>query len=119
MVEHEHKFHEFAIAPNQTAVAVQNSLRSILGQSTFRRTLRATTNSSLSLLPELDDLWKPIFRATGSGGPQNCDGKVNQILAIGSQKGVKKEYSLAITGQLEKLGSKSSGSGRADRLDFR
>lgn len=118
MVEHEQKFHEFAIAPNQTAVAVQNSLRSILGEY-FPPDTQGYHQFQFSLLPELDDLWKPIFRATGPGGPQYCDGKVNQILAIGSQKGVKKEYSLAITGHLEKLGSKSSGLGRADRLDFR
>lgn len=31
-VMNEHKFYEFVIAPNQTAVAVQNSLRSILAE---------------------------------------------------------------------------------------
>ncbi|POR37087.1 Uncharacterized protein TPAR_02712 [Tolypocladium paradoxum] len=117
-VESEHKFHEFTIAPNQTAVAVQNSLRSILGEY-FPPDTQGYHQFQFSLLPELDGLWKPIFRATGPDGPQSCDGKVNQILAIGSQKGVKKEYSLAITGHLEQLGSKSSGLGRADRLDFR
>ncbi|PNY29241.1 Uncharacterized protein TCAP_00832 [Tolypocladium capitatum] len=118
MVENEHKFHEFTIAPNQAAVAVQNSLRSILGEY-FPPDTQGYHQFQFSLLPELDGLWKPIFRATVPDGPQGCDGNVNQILAIGSQKGIKKEYSLAITGRLEKLGSKSSGLGRADRLDFR
>ncbi|PHH77586.1 hypothetical protein CDD80_472 [Ophiocordyceps camponoti-rufipedis] len=112
------KFDEFAIAPNQTAVAVQNSLRSILADY-FPPETQGYHQFQFSLLPEFDGLWKPIFRATEVDGPQKGEGKIHQILAIGSQTGVKKEYSLAITGQLERLGSKSTDVGRADRVDFR
>ncbi|RDA91715.1 hypothetical protein CP533_2340 [Ophiocordyceps camponoti-saundersi (nom. inval.)] len=116
--ETERKFHEFTIAPNQTAVAVQNSLRSILAEY-FPPETQGYHQFQFSLLPEFDGLWKPIFRATEADGPQKGEGKIHQILAIGSQTGVKKEYSLAITGQLERLGSKSTDLGRADRVDFR
>ncbi|ODA77512.1 hypothetical protein RJ55_07141 [Drechmeria coniospora] len=117
--ESEQLVHEFAIAPDQTAVAVQNSLRSILGNY-FPPDTDGYHQFHFSLLPELDALWKPIFRTTGRGNLQKVvHGDMSQILAIGSQVGVKKEYSDAITGQLEKLGSKSSHLGRADRLDFR
>ncbi|RCI14439.1 hypothetical protein L249_6088 [Ophiocordyceps polyrhachis-furcata BCC 54312] len=116
--EAERKFHEFTIAPNQTAVAVQNSLRSILAEY-FPPETQGYHQFQFSLLPEFDGLWKPIFRATEADGPQKGEGKIHQILAIGSQTGVKKEYSLAITGQLERLGSKSTNLGRADRVDFR
>ncbi|PHH85281.1 hypothetical protein CDD83_658 [Cordyceps sp. RAO-2017] len=116
--EVETKFHEFTIASNQTAVAVQNSLRSILAEY-FPPDTQGYRQFQFALLPEFDGLWKPIFRATEPDSPQKGEGKIHQILAIGSQKGVKKEYSLSITGQLERLGSKSSELARADRVDFR
>ncbi|KAJ6441755.1 gastric mucin-like protein [Purpureocillium lavendulum] len=118
IVEREQKFHEFTVAANQTAVAVQNSLRSMLGEY-FPPETEGYHQFQFSLLPELDGLWKPIFRTVDPEAVQLGDGRVHQILAIGSQQGVKKEYSSAITGRLEKLGSKSSELGRADRLDFR
>lgn len=114
----EHKFHEFSIAAVQTAVAVQNSLRSILADY-FPPDTQGYHQFQFSLLPEFDGLWKPIFRDTEPDSPSKGEGNIQQILAIGSQKGVKKEYSLAITGQLERLGSKSSDLGRADIVDFR
>ncbi|KAM4059255.1 gastric mucin-like protein [Hirsutella rhossiliensis] len=116
--ENERKVHEFSIATNQTAVAVQNSLRSILAEY-FPPDTQGYHQFQFSLLPEFDGLWKPIFRGTETDSPQKGEGNIHQILAIGSQKGVKKEYSLAITGQLERLGSKSSDLGRADIVDFR
>lgn len=118
VVEQEQKFHEFIIAPNQTAVTVQNSLRSILGEY-FPPDTEGYHQFQFSLLPELDGLWKPIFRAPDHGGSQLSEGRVHQILAIGSQQGVRKEYSSAITARLERLGSQSSSVGCADRLDFR
>lgn len=118
MPESGRKFHEFSIAENQTAVAVQNSLRSILAEY-FPPDTQGYHQFQFSLLPEFDGLWKPIFRDNESDSPQKGEDSIHQILAIGSQKGVKKEYSLAITGRLERLGSKSSDLGRADIVDFR
>ena len=112
------KFHEFKIASGQTAVAIQNSLRSILGVY-FPPGTQGFRQFSFSLLPELEGLWKPIFRESEPGSPRANDRRVDQILAVGSQRGVKKEYSSAILGQLEKLGGKRSGMSRGGRLDFR
>ena len=114
----EEKFYEFKCGSNQTAVAIQNSLRSVLsiyfppGTSGYRQ-------FSLSLLPELEGLWEPIFREAEPGSPRANNRRMDQILAVGSQKGVKKTYSSAIVGLLDKLGTKKSGMRRSGRLDFR
>lgn len=118
VAEKAEKFHEFHVAPNQTAVAVQNSLRSILNIY-FPRETQGYNQFQFSLLPELEGLWKPIFREAEPGSPRKDNRKMDQILAIGSQRGVPRDYSAAITGQLEKLGAKSSGVTRSGRLDFR
>lgn len=112
------KFHEFKIASDQTAVAIQNSLRSILGVY-FPPGTQGFSQFSFALLPELEGLWKPIFRESEPGSPRANDRRMDQILAVGSQRGVKKEYSSAILGQLDKLGGKRSGMSRSGRLDFR
>ncbi|KJZ80155.1 hypothetical protein HIM_00005 [Hirsutella minnesotensis 3608] len=112
------KLHEFRVASSQTAVAVQNSLRSILAEY-FPADTQGYHQFQFPLLPELDGLWKPIFRANETDSPQKGEGNLHQILAIGSQSGVKREYSISITSQLEKLGSKSTELGRADSVDFR
>ena len=53
------------------------------------------------------------------GNSQMNDGCDTQILAIGSQVGVRKEYSLAVTGRLEKVGRKSTEIVKTGRVDFR
>lgn len=116
--EKSEKFHEFRIVPGQTAVAMQNSLRSILNVY-FPREIQGYNQFQFSLLPELDGLWKPIFREAEPGSPRNDNRKMDQILAIGSQKGVERDFSATITGQLEKLGTKPSGLSRSGKLDFR
>lgn len=111
-------FHEFKVASNQTSVAIQNSLRSVLGVY-FPPGTSGYRQFSFALLPELEGLWKPIFREAEPGSPRANNRRMDQILAIGSQKGVRKEYSSAIVGLLDKLGSKRSGMSRSGRLDFR
>lgn len=120
VMEKEDRFPEFNVTPGQTAVAIQNSLRSILNVY-FPPETEGYRQFQFSLLPELEGMWKPIFPAANSGNSQKDGGRnVEHILAIGSQKGVKKEYSSGIVGQLEKYGIKSSGDhGRSGRLDFR
>lgn len=114
----EEKFYEFKFSSNQTAVAIQNSLRSVLsiyfppGTSGYRQ-------FNFSLLPELEGLWKPIFREAEPGSPRANNRRMDQILAVGSQKDVRKTYSSAIVGLLDKLGTKKSGMRRSGRLDFR
>lgn len=117
-IDKNEKFLEFVFSSNQTAVAIQNSLRAALsiyfppGTSGYRQ-------FSFSLLPELEGLWKPIFREAEPGSPRKNNRRMDQVLAVGSQKAIKKDYSLAIVGLLDKLGTKKSGMRRSGRLDFR
>ncbi|KAG6012048.1 hypothetical protein E4U54_007763 [Claviceps lovelessii] len=111
----ENKVHEFHVAPGQTAISVQNSLRSILSEY-FPPGTAGYRQFQISLLPEFDELWKPLFRGSGS---HRDDGNNIQILAIGSQKGVKKEYSQAVIGRLEKIGRKSCEIVKTGRVEFR
>ncbi|KAI8272463.1 hypothetical protein K4K59_011252 [Colletotrichum sp. SAR11_240] len=117
--EPEDKFHDFNTVHCQTAVAMQNSLRSVLNIY-FPPKARGFSQFNFPLLPEMDGLWKPIFRDVDPGGsPRKNDHRIDQILAIGSQKGVKKTFVSSITSQLEKLGTKSNGISRTGKLDFR
>ena len=118
ITEKEDKFHEFNVAANQTAVAIQNSLRSIL-DIYFPPESQGYHQFHFSLLPELEGMWQPIFREAEPGSPRKDNRRMDQILAIGSQRVVKRDYASAIIGQLEKLGTKSSGLTRSGRLDFR
>ncbi|KAL7944614.1 hypothetical protein V8C42DRAFT_325358 [Trichoderma barbatum] len=116
----EDKFHEFEIVPGQTAVAIQNSLRSVLSIY-FPPEAEGYRQFQFSLLPEFDGLWKPIFRETEPNGSQGeSNRRVDHILAIGSQHGVDRVYSSGIIKQLETIGTKSSDrQGRSGRVDFR
>ncbi|KAL7788490.1 hypothetical protein V8C43DRAFT_287728 [Trichoderma afarasin] len=116
----EAKFHEFDIISGQTAVAIQNSLRSVLSLY-FPPEAEGYRQFQFSLLPEFDGLWKPVFRETEpKGSPRGTNRRVDHILAIGSQQGVDKVYSSGIIKQLETIGTKSSDrQGRSGRVDFR
>ncbi|KAM0248686.1 hypothetical protein ACHAQJ_009360 [Trichoderma viride] len=116
----ENKFYEFEILSGQTAVAVQNSLRSVLSVY-FPPEAEGYRQFQFSLLPEFDGLWKPVFRESESRGSQReSNRRVDHILAIGSQQGVDKVYSSGIIKQLETIGTKSSDrQGRSGRVDFR
>ncbi|OLN92214.1 hypothetical protein CCHL11_01594 [Colletotrichum chlorophyti] len=117
--EPEDKFHDFNAAHSKTAVAMQNSLRSVLNIY-FPPKAREFSQFSFPLLPEMDRLWKPVFRDVEPDGiPRKGSHKVDQILAIGSQRGVKRTFLSGVTSQLERLGSKSNGVSRTGRLDFR
>ncbi|KAH7320246.1 hypothetical protein B0I35DRAFT_232221 [Stachybotrys elegans] len=112
------KVHVFNVAPSQTAVAVQNSLRSVLNTHYSPET-EGYHQFQFSDLPELEGLWKPIFRDGDFDCPYGGSKKMDQILAIGSQRGVSKEFSASVTAELEVLGIESTGISRTGRLDFR
>ncbi|KAL7914533.1 hypothetical protein GGI35DRAFT_148513 [Trichoderma velutinum] len=119
-IRKEDKFHEFDIVSGQTAVAIQNSLRSVLSLY-FPPEAEGYRQFQFSLLPEFDGLWKPVFRETEPKGSQRgTNRRVDHILAIGSQQGVDKVYSSGIIKKLETIGTKSSDrQGRSGRVDFR
>ncbi|KAK1977099.1 LOW QUALITY PROTEIN: hypothetical protein LZ30DRAFT_753050 [Colletotrichum cereale] len=119
MSETEDKFHDFNAVQSQTAVAMQNSLRSVLNIY-FPPKGRGYSQFSFPLLPEMEGLWKPVFRETDPGESFGKDNRrIDLILAVGAQRGVKKPFVSGVVSQLEKLGSKSSGISRTGRLDFR
>lgn len=114
------KVYEFQVISGQTAVAIQNSLRSVLSVY-FPPEAEGYRQFQFSLLPEFDGLWKPVFRESESKSSQRENSRrVDHILAIGSQQGVNKVYSSKIIKQLETIGTKSSDrQGRSGRVDFR
>lgn len=114
----EKRFHEFTTTSCRTAVCMQNSLRSILNIY-FPPEDTGYHQFNFPLLPELGSLWKPVFRDTDTGAVTKRKRKIDLILAIGAQQGVDKDFLAAITGSLEKLGTKPNGMTRSGRLDLR
>ncbi|KAI1408171.1 hypothetical protein F5Y13DRAFT_205028 [Hypoxylon sp. FL1857] len=111
-------FHDFTTTNCRTAVCMQNSLRSILNIY-FPPEDAGYHQFNFPLLPELSSLWKPVFRESDSGTVVHRKRKVDLILAIGAQQGVEKDFLSAISGSLEKLGTKPNGVTRSGRLDLR
>lgn len=109
--------HEFQLTSSQTPVSVQNSVRSILGDHFPPK----QAQFQFPLLQELKGMWQPIFHQRRSEDSSSTAGstKLKQILAIGLQKGVKKDYGARVISQLERFGTEPSGSARCSRLDFR
>jgi len=101
----------------ETAVSIQNFLRSFLG-SQFPLQDRRFSSADGGELPAEFGLW----------GALDCDGQVGSpdggrsldlILAVGSESGVTKNRLSEVVGQIEKLGFKTSGLSRSGRLDIR
>ncbi|SPQ27561.1 7c564bb7-7139-4a48-8fb5-7155d2503d47 [Thermothielavioides terrestris] len=99
----------------ETAVSIQNFLRSFLGS---RFPLQDRRFSETAEFPADGGLWKHL----------ECDGQVlspagesrlDLMLAVGAETGVKKDRLSEIVGQLEKLGFKNNGLSRSGRLDIR
>ncbi|PTB71619.1 hypothetical protein M440DRAFT_1442543 [Trichoderma longibrachiatum ATCC 18648] len=116
----EDKFYDLDIVYGQTAVAIQNSLRSILSEY-FSPESEGYHQFQFSVLPEFGGMWKPVFRQSESRDSQReTSRRADHILAIGSQQDVDRVYSSGIIKRLESIGSKSSDrEGRSGRVDFR
>ncbi|CAJ2511096.1 Uu.00g067210.m01.CDS01 [Anthostomella pinea] len=111
-------FHELKTTDCKTAVCVQNKLRSVLNIY-FSPEDIGYYHLNFPLLPGLSSLWKPVFRESEVNGLGNEKRKIDLILAIGAQKGVDREFLGALSGSLEKLGTKPNGITRSGRLDLR
>ncbi|KAK3946117.1 hypothetical protein QBC46DRAFT_402484 [Diplogelasinospora grovesii] len=107
------KFCIVSCADHKTAVSTQNALRSLLG-SYFSVEDWACHPSDFAPIPETDSLWKPLL----TGGAE-CGRKLDLILAIGAQNGVRREYASAIIKQLEMLGTKPGCNPQGGHLDLR
>lgn len=117
--EKESRFHDFSTGGRANAVATQNALRSVL-EVYFPPTDNGCVHHfNFPMFCDIGSLWRPTF-----GNKEVCDGDRDEnapdmILAMGRQKGVKREFLSTLTGQVEKLGAKSSGMSRSGRLDLR
>ena len=114
------RFHDFSVAGRPTAVRVQNGLRSVLS-GYFPPEDAGYHHCHFPLLPDMMDrrLWKPVFGEAEPASPRPDGRKTDLILAIGAQKGVKREFLSGVTAQIEKLGTKPNGVTRSGRLDLR
>ncbi|KAJ1338236.1 hypothetical protein MN608_01094 [Microdochium nivale] len=114
----EKNFHAFETTNCCNAVGIQNSLRSILNIY-FPPQDGGLDHLKFPSLPEMGSLWNPVFRDGETEGSQARNTSIDLILAIGAQKGVDRSFLGAISGSLEKLGSKQNGISRSGRLDLR
>lgn len=113
------KFHVVSTVGRANAAATQNALRLVL-ETYFPPHNDEGYQQFSSMLPhQMDSLWRPIFHHSQTQDGKATDKTVDLVLAIGSQKGVRREFSSALMGKIEKLGSKSSGLSRSGRLDIR
>ncbi|KAL1894518.1 hypothetical protein Sste5346_005753 [Sporothrix stenoceras] len=134
------RFHVLSTAKYQTALALQNGIRSILDalftddqedaeQKTVLDPLTTDSPTSFlfSCLPGMEgsNLWAPLLSGNRAGSKE--DGKTatetpatDMVLAIGSQRGVPSSLLTKVTGQLDALSSQpATGIGRGGRLDIR
>ncbi|KAJ0125474.1 hypothetical protein J7T55_006822 [Diaporthe amygdali] len=117
--ERESRFHEFSTAGKPNAVAIQNALRSVLEVYFPPQQDDCFRQFQFSMFREIGSLWRPIFGDNESCGGERDENRPDMILALGRQNGVKREFLSALTGQIEKLGARSSGMSRSGRLDLR
>lgn len=113
------RFRNFLTTGRPNAVAIQNALRRVLEEHFPSGQVGGYRQFSLPSLADMDRLWKPIFTDAETSGSKSSGRTADLILVIGRQRGVKKELLSALTGQIEKLGSKSNGLSRSGRLDIR
>lgn len=112
------KFCEFPMQAGTTVIGLQNSLRAFLG-ARFPAGENGYTQYSFSTTPEADRLWKPVFRNDQNASIGDEGRTVDQIIALGCEDGVKKEFFSQISGQVERLGTKRDGLSRSGKLDLR
>ncbi|KAK4241398.1 hypothetical protein C8A03DRAFT_12344 [Achaetomium macrosporum] len=100
---------------HETAVSIQNFLRSLLAS---RLPLQDRGYSDATELPAGCSLWRPLECDRQVACPDG-ESRLDLILAVGAESGVRKSRLSEVIGQLEKLGQKTSGLSRSGRLDLR
>jgi hypothetical protein len=116
-VVHE-KFCEFSLLAPTSVIGIQNSLRAFFN-SRFPAGDNGYTQYYFAISPEADRLWKPVFRNDETASIGDEGRTVDQIIALGCEDGVKKEFFSQICGQVERLGTKKDGLSRSGKLDLR
>ncbi|GAB1313215.1 hypothetical protein MFIFM68171_03425 [Madurella fahalii] len=116
-LEPDKTFYNLNVA-DETAVSTQNFLRMLLA-SRYPLQAHGYSTSDFSDLPEAINLWKPLECDARRTTSPNCNRRVDMILAVGAESGVKKDRVSELGGRIEKLGSRDSGLSRSGRLDVR
>ncbi|KAK4098202.1 hypothetical protein N658DRAFT_432435 [Parathielavia hyrcaniae] len=101
----------------ETAVSTQNMLRSVL-VSQFALQGRHMASADGTEYPHQGGLWMPL-ESDGDVADPAAEPKLDLILAVGAETGVKKECVSEVVRQIEKLGFEASGHSRSGRLDIR
>lgn len=110
------KFYDFNPTYRDSVIGVQDSLRAFLGLH-FPASETGYSQHCFPVIPEAERLWKSVWSADQS---EDRDARsVDQIIALGCDDGVRKDFFGQISGQVEKLGTKRSGVNRSGRLDLR
>jgi hypothetical protein len=113
------KFVELPSIDSGNAIHIQDSLRQALGVHFPASWENGFSQYYYPVAPEIDRLWKPVFRndysmTVGIGGRI-----VDQIIALGCEDGVKKDFFFQVSGQVERLGTKRDGLSRSGKIDIR
>lgn len=101
----------------QTEISTQNTLRLILSSYIPSEVWTQQPSRALNPLGK-GTLWKPVLWGNKPAGTWQPCRDLDMILAIGSERSVRKSYTSAVIGQIEKLGCKGDVS-RSGRLDLR
>ena len=101
----------------ETAVCIQNFLRPFLG-TLFPLQARRFSMADGAEFPGESSLWK-VLDCDGQVAGADGQPRLDLILAVGAESGVKKNRLAEIVGQLDQLGFKTSGLSRSGRLDIR
>ena len=111
------KMLDFSPLDSSNAVSLQNSLRQIL--SGIFPVTDGYSQHLYPVSPEMERLWKPVFKVDESGLLDENSRTVDQIVALGCESGVKQEFFCQVSGQVERLGAKKNGGSRSGKLDIR
>jgi hypothetical protein len=112
------RFCEYSPVNPNSVIGIQNSLRSLLNLH-FPAGENGYTQYYYPVCPETDRLWKPVFRNDENASIGSEGRTVDQIIALGCEEGVKKDFFAQVSGQIEKLGMKRDGINRSSRIDLR
>ncbi|KAK4033878.1 hypothetical protein C8A01DRAFT_19242 [Parachaetomium inaequale] len=110
------RFYSISVG-QETAVSIQNFLRSFLG-SQFPLQDRRFSAADGGEFPAEAGLWRAL-ECDGQTALPNGESRLDLILAVGAESGVTKNRLSEVVGQVEKLGFKASGLSRSGRLDIR
>lgn len=113
-----HKFHNVLTTRRQSPLSVQNAVRAVLAIH-FPSDNQADDPSPPLLQTDPYSLWNPVFYDPRTSDPTPGRGKVDLVLAIGTQAGVRKDYLSRVAGQIERLAVKPKGASRGGRVDMR